>query len=207
MQVVLNVSGRAVDLPDRVGDLAKAFGSAMMDENELTVLAAAAAVVPVATDGIIVEIGTYVGATAVFLAQVLRELDRRMPILSIDAFSRVQPDAFNPQGNLAAYLDNIKANAVEGVCMPLVALSADAAVIVPSRIGMLIVDGGHTFPIVSSDLEFYTPKILHGGMLFIDDYGPAYPDVVTAVDQFFSSPDCRFSIVHKTSFVVAYQDR
>ena len=155
MQVVLNVSGRAVDLPDRVGDLAKAFGSAMMDENELTILAAAAAVVPVATDGIIVEIGTYVGVTAVFLAQVLGELNRRMPILSIDAFSRVQPDAFNPQGNLAAYLDNIKANVVEGVCIPLVALSADAAVIVASRIGLLIVDGGHTFPIVSRISGFY----------------------------------------------------
>jgi Methyltransferase domain len=207
MQVIMNPSGLAIELPDKVGDLAKTFSSGMMDEHELTILAAASALAPANKHSIAVEIGTYVGATAVFLAKVLRELDRQMPILSIDAFSRVQPDALNPQGNLSEYLDNIKANSVEGVCMPMVALSADAAVMVPSRIGLLIVDGGHAYPIVNSDLELYTPKVQEGGVLFVDDYGPAYPEVVKVVDRFFSAPNCPFSILHKSSFVVARRDR
>jgi hypothetical protein len=158
MEVILNPSRLTIELPDKVGDLAKAFSSGMMDEDELKILAAASTLAPVFPHVIAVEIGTYVGATAVFLATVLRELGRQMPILSIDAFSRVQPDALNPQGNLSEYLDNIKAYSFESVCMPLVALSADAAVMVPSRIGLLIVDGGHAYPIVNSDLELYTPK-------------------------------------------------
>ena len=206
MQVILNPSGLTIELPDKVGDLAKAFSSDMMDEDELKILAAASTLAPVFPHVIAVEIGTYVGATAVFLATVLRELGRQMPILSIDAFSRVQPDALNPQGNLSEYLDNIKAYSVEGVCMPLVALSADAAVMVPSRIGLLIVDGGHAYPIVNSDLELYTPKIPEGGILFLDDYGPAYPEVVKAADRFFSVPNGSFSILHKSSFVVARRD-
>src|SRR5258708_28025552 len=97
MQVTLDPSGVTIELPDKIGDLAKAFSSGMMDDNELKILAAASTLVPVFPQVIAVEIGTYVGATAVFLATVLRELGREMPILSIDAFSRVQSDALNPQ--------------------------------------------------------------------------------------------------------------
>lgn len=203
MQVAFNTSGHVVDLPDEVADLAKRFSSNMMDEHELLTLAAASALAPANEYTIVVEIGTYLGNTAVFLANVLRELGRRLPVLSIDAFHRAQPDMLNPRGELLQYLDNIRANGVEDVCIPLIALSANAARVVPQEIGLLIIDGGHSYEVANADLELYTPKVQQDGIVFIDDYGSAYPGVVRAVDRFFSSPSCRFRILHQSYFVIA----
>jgi hypothetical protein len=143
-----------------------------------------------------------VGQTTVFMAQVLRLLGRRVPILSIDPFERAQPDALNPQGIYSAYLNAIQANQLADLCFPLVAFSQDAAPVVPDRIGVLVVDGGHYYPTVSKDLELYAAKLLPGGFMFIDDYGPAYPDVVRAVDEYFT-PDAPLTILHQTYFVIA----
>jgi predicted O-methyltransferase YrrM len=203
MQVTFNMSGHVISLPDNVVDLAKKFSSNMMDEHELLALAAACTLAPANEYTIAVEIGTYLGNTAVFLAKVLRELGRYMPVLSIDAFHRVQSDPLNPQGILSEYLHNIRENGVEDVCMPLLALSADAARVVPAAIGLLIIDGGHSYEVARADLELYTPKIQQGGIFFMDDYGSAYPDVVRAVDRFFLSPSCRFRILHQSYFIIA----
>jgi predicted O-methyltransferase YrrM len=203
VQIVLNSSGDVIQIPDRICDLSEAFSSVMMDQQELRVLAAACTLLPIHEEAIVVEIGTYIGNTAVFLAKVLKELSRPMPIMSIDAFDRVTPDALNPQGVLSAYLENIRTNALEDVCMALVAFSADAAAVVADKIGLLLIDGGHTYPVVKTDLELYTPKVVQNGIVFIDDYGPAYPDVVRAANDFFSENDGLFHLLHIASFIVA----
>lgn len=46
----------------------------------------------------------------------------------------------------------------------------------------------------------YLPKVLPGGLVFIDDYGPAYPDVVRAVDEFLAQ-DREFEVLAKEYYV------
>ncbi|MBI3326601.1 MAG: class I SAM-dependent methyltransferase [Nitrospinae bacterium] len=174
----------------------------MMDTGELLVLAGTLVAYPWDTEAIVVEIGTYVGQTAVFMAQVLHHAGKRIPVLSIDPFERVQPDPLNPQGIYAAYLENIRAHHVEDVCMPLVAFSEDAAPVIPDNIGVLVIDGGHHYPVIKKDLDLYAPKVLPNGFIFVDDYGPAYPDVMRAVDEYFTA-ERPFRILRKTYFVVA----
>jgi hypothetical protein len=194
--------GTHIDLSVEIQELAKAYHSVMMDAGELLVLASTLAMYPWQPEAIVVEIGTYVGQTAVFMAKVLQLLGQRIPILSIDPFERVQADPLNPQGIYAAYLENIRSNNLDDMCMPLVAFSQDAAPVVPANIGVLVVDGAHHYPVVRKDLELYAPKVLPNGFIFVDDYGPAYPDVIRAVDEYFDS-GCPFTILHKTYFVVA----
>jgi cephalosporin hydroxylase len=202
MKVVFNKSGQTVSLPDEVATWAAEAGSVMMDAAELTHLAAAVAAGPWRNDAIVVEIGAYRGTTTVFMARVLQRLGHDAPILSIDAFERVAPDPVNPQGVYLAYLEAIRLHGVAERCLPLAAFSQDAARVVPDTIGLLVVDGGHHYPVVSADLRLYAPKVVPGGFIFIDDYVPAYPDVMRAVDEYFGRSR-EFAIVHQSYFVVA----
>jgi hypothetical protein len=174
----------------------------MMDANELLHLGATLASYAWDDLAIVVEIGAYVGRTTVFMAQVLRLLGLRIPILGIDPFERALPDALNPRGIYAEYLNTVQTHQLTDVCLPLVAFSQDAAAVVPDRIGVLVVDGGHHYPSIARDLDLYAPKLLPGGFAFIDDYGAAYPDVVRAVDEYFT-PEAPFSVLHRSYFVIA----
>ncbi|MEA2588640.1 MAG: hypothetical protein QOH66_1567 [Actinomycetota bacterium] len=173
----------------------------MMDAGELLLLAAALASSP-APPGIVVEIGTYTGDSAVFMGRVLRLLGRDIPILSIDAFDWIQPDPRNPQGMYASYREKVRSHHLERNCMVLSAFSDAAAAIVPDRIGLLIVDGGHAYEVARKDLLLYSPKVLPMGYLFVDDYGPAYPEVVRAVNEFLEHHP-EFTAVHRSHFLIA----
>lgn len=202
MDIAFNQSEQWVHLSDQVIEWAATFTSNMMDAGELTYLAAALSVYPWGRRGIVVEIGAYRGSTSVFMAKVLQHLGHRVPILSIDPFERVAPSRTNVRGAYTAYLRTVREHEVDDVCLPLVAFSKDASPVVPDRIGVLVVDGGHEHAVVSRDLDDYAPKVLPEGFIFVDDYVDAYPGVRRAVDEYFT--DARpFTIVHKSYFVVA----
>lgn len=202
MKLTFQPSGKTVEIPDEVDAMAKAAASGMMDPVELSFLAGAALSYQWHSDAIVVEIGAYIGRTSVFLAKVLQLSNVRVPILSIDPFERV-PDVFgNPQGHYKEYIANIQAAELDTVCLPLSAFSQDAAPVVPSKAGLLIVDGSHHYEFVSNDLRLYAPKVLPGGMIFIDDYTADYPGVMRAVDEYFG-PEQPFEILHKGWFVIA----
>ena len=129
-----------------------------------------------------------------------------MPVLSVDPFERVQSDALDPQGVDSAHVQNTAAHGVDSVCLPLAAFSQDAAPVVPATVGVLVVDGRHHYPVVSNDLKLYVPKLMSKGLVFIDDFGPAYPDVVRAVDEYFAASRS-FRILHKSCFVIAQRLR
>jgi hypothetical protein len=150
---------------------------------------------------IVVEIGAYVGRTTVFMAQLLGLFGVAPKIVSIDPFERCTPDNYNPQGSYSRYMAHLRENGVDRQCMALAAYSEDAAVAVPSSIGVLVIDGWHYYDTVRSDLALYLPKVVAGGFVFVDDYGPAYPDVVRAVDEFLAV-DTEFEVLAKEYYVV-----
>jgi predicted O-methyltransferase YrrM len=201
-QLTFSPSGISLELPDEVLTLVKKFSSDMMDEGELFYLLGGLALSPWTKKEIVVEIGTYIGSTAALLAITLRLLGREgCPILSIDPFDRIEQEELNAQGCFPKYLENIKHYGVEDICLPLIALSEQAAPVVPDRVGFLIVDGSHLYEGAKKDLELYAPKVVPGGVIFMDDYGQAYPGVQRAVDEYFT-PDSPWSPVHKSYFVI-----
>jgi len=202
MELTFSPSGHTVQLSEVIQTWAAHFASSMLDTMELLYLAGTISSYAWEPGSILVEIGAYTGQTTVFMAKVLQFLGKHVHILSIDPFERVQSDALNPQGIYLAYVQNIQTHNVEHICLPLAAFSQDAAPIVPNQIGVLMLDGGHRYPIVSQDLALYGEKILPGGFIFIDDYGPYYPDVMHAVDEYFV-PERPYAILHKSYFIVA----
>jgi predicted O-methyltransferase YrrM len=196
-------SGMAVDLPPSVEALAEEHATSMLDASELFHLAGALALMPVRGEaGLVAEIGAYRGRTTVFMARVLRELGKRAAILSIDPFEGARRDALNPKGSLGAWLKAVRAAGFEDVCIPIVSTSRVAAAAVPGALGVLVVDGDHRYESVAADLALYGPKLLPGGLCFVDDYAPPYTGVERAVDEFFERSR-EFTILHRSYFVVA----
>lgn len=202
MKLSFSPSGRTVDLPDQAVRLAEAFRSNMMDASELLHLAGALALYPWDEQAIVVEIGAFTGQTTVFMAKTLQLLGRRVPILSIDPFERAARDATNVRGSYSAYLKNIRKHKVDDQCLPLVAFSEQAAPAVSERIGLLVIDGSHRYVDICKDLILYMPKLRPGGILFLDDFVPAYPDVMRALNEYLAG-NSALEILHKTYFVVA----
>ncbi len=192
----------SVELSDEAAHLASAFGSSMMDAGELLHLGAVLVAHSWQPNELLVEIGAYRCETTVFMAKLLDLVGQRVPILSIDAFERAQPDSLNPQGIYRAYIQNIMAHGVADKCFLLSAFSENAAPVVPNSIGVLVIDGGHHYPVVSKDLALYGAKVVPEGFVFIDDYVEAYPGVVQAVDEYFQASS-DFEILMKSYFVVA----
>jgi hypothetical protein len=73
---------------------------------------------------------------------------------------------------------------------------------VADDVAVLVIDGDHHCPAVSKDLLLYCPKVREGGYVFVDDYSPSYPDVVRAIDEYFTG-DSEFTVHAKDYFILA----
>jgi hypothetical protein len=202
MEITFERNGRKVDIPDILNEWAHSFASEMIDAGELLYLAAAIASYDWPVGSFLAEIGAYQGRTTAFMAHVLRLLGHDVPVLSIDPFERVAPTPLNPQGSYPDYLSMVSLHQIAERCLPLMSFSRDAALVVAPKIGVLVIDGGHDYADVSADIALYAPKVLPGGLIFLDDYGPSYPGVIQAVDEYFASRN-PFILEHKSHFAIA----
>jgi hypothetical protein len=202
MELTFTATSQVVTLSDELAALAQACQTTMLDANELLHIAAALVSYPWEKGGFVVEIGAYLGTTTVFMAKVLETLNSPASILSIDPFERFRPDPLNPQGIYASYLNSIRSHRVDHRCAVLPAFSSDVAALIADDVAVLVVDGDHHYPAVSKDLLLYCPKVRDGGYVFVDDYGPSYPDVVRAIDEYFTG-DSEFTVHAKDYFILA----
>jgi cephalosporin hydroxylase len=202
MNVTFQLSGKGVALSNEVLALTRSYESGMMDANELLNLAATLTATAWDEAAFVVEIGAYLGTTTVFMAKVLEAIGVRVPVLSIDPFERYEPNPCNPQGSYAAYVASVAASGVDDICLPLATFSENAAPVIANNIGVLVIDGDHEYAAVRKDLALFSSKVREGGYIFLDDYGPSYPGVVRAVDEFFSD-NPSFLICARSYFVVA----
>ena len=190
-----------LELSDTVAKRAAKYSSDMMDDGELSCLAGAALAFPWTPEAIVVEIGSYHGMTAAFVAESLYDAGHLNHVLSIDPFERAPTSPGNPAGQYSAYLKTMRNRGLEDRCIPLVAFSHQAAPVVPDRVGLLIVDGNHDYDSVTQDLALFAPKVLPGGFIFLDDHTDSYPGVIRATAEFLTShPD--FALLHESWFAI-----
>jgi predicted O-methyltransferase YrrM len=52
------------------------------------------------------------------------------------------------------------------------------------KMGMVIVDGGHSYEVAKSDTEQALRMLRDGGIIVWDDYSPVWPGVMRAIDEF-----------------------
>jgi predicted O-methyltransferase YrrM len=120
-------------------------------------------------DGTFLEIGSYLGASAVILAEALRRKSsqgRRGRVLCIDtwnndAMSEGARDTWGEfEQNTAKWKEYI---------VPINGRSSDVAVPSEEQFDLLFIDGDHSYPAVKADVNRFAPRVRQGGRIVFHD--------------------------------------
>lgn len=133
-----------------------------------------------ATAGPILEIGSYCGKSAIYLAAAARE--RGQKVITIDhhrgseehqtGWEYHDPELADETGRIDTLprLRETLANAgLEDDVIVIVGRSADVARLWKQPLGMVFIDGGHTDAAARRDYEGWAPLVKHAGALAIHD--------------------------------------
>ena len=150
-------------------DQVKSLGKILSVETKLTLqerilLLRAAQQIPV--NGVVVELGSYLGASACFLSEGAREKNGRVFCVDTwhnDAMADQRRDTFKEfQANTSDYRHMIA---------PLRGFSAEAAREFHSPIDLLFIDADHSYEGCLKDIKAWVPKLRPGAMVIFHDYG------------------------------------
>jgi predicted O-methyltransferase YrrM len=156
--------------------------------------------------GLVIEVGTWKGASLLHMHRVSRLLGLSTQFISIDTWlgSNIEhwlDDGLRPSLRLRhgyprmfeQFLRNMTQAGIMDDVFPLpMTTTAAAHLLKPLGIvaDAVYVDAGHQEEEVALDLRLYHDLLRPGGVLFGDDYDQAWPGVVTAVNRFAADHRC-----------------
>ena len=143
--------------------------------------------------GDILEIGTWFGRSAGYLATFLRRGER---LVVCDAFKRETKDKYDKRPSQQDLRRNVKLIAPAFDLDALVVhdcLSSDLRLNSGVHFRCVHVDGGHAHDEALGDLRLAADHVILGGLIIVDDFQhKTWPGVTTAVHQFLSErPEIR----------------
>lgn len=145
----------------------------------------------------IVEIGTFVGGSAIAMAKKIIELNIDSAIICVDTFlGGIDHHLKAPEllgwhfGRPTIYYNfmaNVIAAGVSNYVVPLPLDSTNAGRLLAAKLikaEFVYVDGSHEYDDVKRDLEFYFNEVLaDGGTMIIDDVTGHFPGILKAVEE------------------------
>jgi len=151
-----------------------------VSDNEIKVLFDLASL----SKDIIVEIGGFQGRTSIQLAKGSQKGNNKK-VYVIDPWTNVKvvntKDIFI---NKNIFLENIKSFEVDNIIIPIQGYSSEIIKTWNKKIGMLFIDGDHSYNGVKKDIEWIQYVIKGGTIAFHDYVLPKYKNsVVRAIDE------------------------
>jgi len=157
--------------------------------------------------GTIVEVGSFLGRSAAYMAVEIANSGKQIRFVCVDPFpglldgqhrvERCTPEAFRA---------NMEKGGVSHLVELKVMTSVEAAThFADGECDFVFIDGAHDYENVRADITAWLPKVRYGGVLAGHDYGDGWPDVRSAVQNCLSwrnvkeRADCVFwyeNIVH-----------
>lgn len=137
---------------------------------------------------VIVELGTWLGASAIAMARSARRWGGT--VTCVDTWAgELDADAVSPAGKSPLMLLSCARSMVEAGVSASIRLipstTTDAARYWAQPIDFLYIDAGHSYDAVLEDLDTWVPHVRPGGVVAGDDYAnPLYPGVHAAWDAF-----------------------
>ena len=123
--------------------------------------------------GVVVEIGSYVGGSAIFLAKGSKA-GKKNKVYTIDPHKDSMPiekigrEVF-PKNSLPFFKENLKKENVEDIVVPIISTSQQAAENWDKPISLLWIDGNHDYEYVKLDFLLWEKHLLPGGVLALHD--------------------------------------
>jgi predicted O-methyltransferase YrrM len=120
--------------------------------------------------GVIVEIGSWKGKSAVCLA-LGSKAGSNVMVYCVDPHQDTPTHKhFGVKRTYADFIENIKIAGVDDIVLPITKTSKEAAGAFNEPIEFLFIDGEHDFESVKSDVELWFPKVIDGGIIAFHDY-------------------------------------
>jgi len=134
--------------------------------------------------GHVVEIGSYEGGSAVYLAKPMSLNDDRYMLYCVDTFTGYVGN----EKSLPRFWKNIGRAGVNCRVLAIQNTSIDAAAQwTNGSIRVLFIDGLHTLEGVRSDFESWSSFVVEGGGIIFHDYDNQHPAVKQYVDELIAS--------------------
>ena len=150
--------------------------------------------------GIIVDVGVWKGASTLFLADLMRQREIDGAVIAVDTFLGspehcmpgrrffdLIPRQFGRPMLYEQFLSNVVRSRMQDRVVPLAQASTGAAELLwhaGIRPNLIHIDAAHDYEAVLADARAYWKILAPGGSLMGDDYGPSWPGVVKAADEF-----------------------
>ena len=141
---------------------------------------------------ICVEIGSYLGASALFLASGMKEREGNVYCIDTwknEGMSEGERDTFDE------FLKNTRP--LKDFITPLRGYSIDVARTFDKGIDLIFIDGDHSYEAVKSDIKAWLSKVKNGGIVVFHDIGWA-EGVKRAVKEFIKPIQIEEHIVNNT---------
>jgi predicted O-methyltransferase YrrM len=120
-------------------------------------------------DGEIVEIGSYVGKSTIALAKGIASSGRSQVVWAIDPHEGVISLTQQQKATYQTFLKNIKKAGIDELVSPLVMTSQQASKRWKKYIKLLFIDGLHDYQNVQSDIAYWSPYVVRGGVIAFHD--------------------------------------
>jgi cephalosporin hydroxylase len=133
----------------------------------------------------IVEVGVFLGRSALFLGDAIRTSGKRVTLLAVDVWC-AQYDFGNGdviEAPFENFVANVRQAALTKIIVPLRCDSVRAASFVTNDLSAVFIDGDHEYPGCLADIKAWLPKVRNGGTLAGHDYSDSFPGVPKAVGE------------------------
>lgn len=141
-----------------------------------------------ARDGdVFVEVGVFLGKSAIYMAQQIKESGKKINFYCVDLWNRDVSGISVKEAGGSFFSRFIKNSSDCGVCeyiMPTVASSALAARCIREQVDFVFIDAEHDYNSVRWDISDWLPKLNDGGVMAGHDY-TLNADTKRAVDDTF----------------------
>lgn len=156
--------------------------------------------------GIFVEIGTWFGASTVYLASQIKKNNKDIKIHAVDNFTAngsgpiLEGIVKENGGNFYnIFLNNLKDHHVDDIVNVIQGDSTDSSSLFDSAsLDFVYIDANHQYDKVNSDIEAWKTKIKPGGIISGHDYDKSHWGVTKAVNEHFRS---RFKLIGNSWYV------
>lgn len=152
-----------------------------------------------------VEIGSWSGKSATFLAEMIKESGKKIQLFCVDPYSYGLhgADAWTEIEfpRLIKFRKSIVQNGFEDIVFNILSKSKNASsIFMDGSLDMVYIDGDHTQQGCTDDIIAYLPKLRPDGVLAGHDYTDEWDGVMKAVNSVFYPAD--FKVICKDTWVL-----
>lgn len=151
---------------------------------------------------VVVEVGTWLGASAIHMAKICKEMSLGTRIYCVDTWLGAQEfwtwGSSTPERNLRLkngypqvyydFISNVVQHQVQDVIIPLPNTSHIGSIVLGSmgvKADLIYIDASHEYLDVKNDISSYMNLLSTNGIMFGDDMNDHWPGVKRAVSESF----------------------